>query len=98
MSLSGSFARIVAVIGTAAILWRRLQGGAHEPAVGSTPAIPPAKPHAPHPDTQDAEGPGVGPRADAGCGARGDGGALAIAPGSIRAKSVPSLPHINPEP
>ena len=44
MSLSGGFARIVALIGAAAILWRRLQGGAHEPAVGSTPAIPAAKP------------------------------------------------------
>ena len=44
MSMSGIFARIVALIGAAAILWRRLQGGAHEPAVGSTPAIPAAKP------------------------------------------------------
>src|SRR4051812_15329382 len=44
MSLSGSFARIVALIGAAAILWRRLQGGPHEPAVGSSPAIPPANP------------------------------------------------------
>ena len=45
MSLSGSFARIVALVGAAAVLWRRLQGGGpHEPAVGSTPTIPPAKP------------------------------------------------------
>src|SRR5713226_9754365 len=44
MSWSGVFARIVALIGAAAIAWRRLQGGAHEPAVGSTPAIPAAKP------------------------------------------------------
>ncbi len=44
MSLSGIFARIVALIGAAAVLWRRLQGGAHEPAVGSTPAIPAARP------------------------------------------------------
>ncbi len=44
MSMSGIFARIVALIGAAAVLWRRLQGGAHEPALGSTPAIPPAKP------------------------------------------------------
>jgi glucose/arabinose dehydrogenase len=42
--MSGIFARIVALIGAAAVLWRRLQGGAHEPALGSTPAIPPAKP------------------------------------------------------
>jgi hypothetical protein len=44
MSLSGLFARIVALIGAAAILWRRLQGGALEPAVGSNPVIPAAKP------------------------------------------------------
>jgi glucose/arabinose dehydrogenase len=44
MSLSGIFAQIVALIGAAAVLWRRLQGGAHEPALGSTPAIPAAKP------------------------------------------------------
>ncbi len=44
MSVSGIFARIVALIGAAAVAWRRLQGGAHEPAVGSTPAIPAAKP------------------------------------------------------
>jgi glucose/arabinose dehydrogenase len=44
MSLSGIFARIVALIGAAALAWRRLQEGAHEPAVGGAPAIPPAKP------------------------------------------------------
>jgi glucose/arabinose dehydrogenase len=44
MSLSGIFARIVALIGAAAILLRRLQGGAHEPALGSAPVIPAAKP------------------------------------------------------
>jgi glucose/arabinose dehydrogenase len=44
VSMSGIFARIVALIGAAAVLWRRLQGGAHEPALGSTPAIPRAKP------------------------------------------------------
>jgi len=44
MSLSGIFAKLVALIGAAAILWRRLQGGAHEPAVGATPAIPAARP------------------------------------------------------
>jgi glucose/arabinose dehydrogenase len=44
MSLSGIFARIVALIGAAAILWRRLEGGMHEPALGSTPTIPAAKP------------------------------------------------------
>src|SRR5258707_9261296 len=44
MSLSGIFARIVALIGAAAVAWRRLQEGAYEPAMGSAPAIPPAKP------------------------------------------------------
>jgi glucose/arabinose dehydrogenase len=44
MSLSGIFARIVALIGAAAILWRRLNGTTHEPAWGSAPVIPTAKP------------------------------------------------------
>ena len=44
MSLSGIFAQIVALIGAAVTLSRRLQGGAHEPAMGSAPAIPAAKP------------------------------------------------------
>jgi glucose/arabinose dehydrogenase len=44
MSLSDIFARIVALIGAAAILWRRLQSGALAPAVGSNPVIPAAKP------------------------------------------------------
>ena len=44
MSLSGIFARIVALIGAAAILWRRLQGDAPEPAWGSAPVVPAAKP------------------------------------------------------
>lgn len=44
MNLSGIFARAVALIGAAAILWRRLQGVAHEPAWGSAPVVPAAKP------------------------------------------------------
>ncbi len=44
MNLSGIFARIVALIGAAALLWRRLQGAAPEPAWGSAPAVPVAKP------------------------------------------------------
>lgn len=44
MGLSGMFARIVALVGAAAILWRRLQGSASEPAVGSNPVIPTARP------------------------------------------------------
>src|SRR3979490_1826992 len=44
MSLSGIFARIVAIIGAAALLWRRLQGAAPEPAWGSAPVVPAAKP------------------------------------------------------
>jgi glucose/arabinose dehydrogenase len=45
MSWSGIFARIVALIGAGAVLWRRrLMGYAHEQALGSTPKIPAAKP------------------------------------------------------
>src|SRR3979411_2543710 len=44
MSLSGIFARIVALIGGAALRWRRLQGAAPEPAWGSAPVVPAAKP------------------------------------------------------
>src|ERR1700710_2760391 len=43
MSLSGIFARIVALIGAAALLWRRLQGAAPEPAWGTAPLVPVAK-------------------------------------------------------
>ncbi len=44
MDFSGIFARVVALIGAGAIMARRMRGGVHEPAVGSTPAIPAAKP------------------------------------------------------
>src|SRR5882762_11978440 len=44
MSLSSIFARIVALIGGAALLWRRLQGVPQEPAWGSAPVVPAAKP------------------------------------------------------
>src|SRR5260221_1136629 len=44
MSLSGIFARIVALIGAAALLWRRLQGVVPEPAWGSAPVVPAATP------------------------------------------------------
>src|ERR687895_2386629 len=44
MSFSGIFARIVALIGAAALLWRRQQGSAPKAAWGSAPAIPVAKP------------------------------------------------------
>src|SRR5580692_6923715 len=44
MDMSGVFARIVALIGGAALLWRRLQGAAPEPAWGSAPVVPEAKP------------------------------------------------------
>src|ERR1700692_2551456 len=43
MSLSGIFARIVALIGAAALRWRRLQGAAPTPAWGSAPVVPAAK-------------------------------------------------------
>jgi hypothetical protein len=44
LSFSDIFARVVAVIGGAALLSRRLTEGLHEPAWGSSPAIPAAKP------------------------------------------------------
>jgi glucose/arabinose dehydrogenase len=45
MSLSGISARIVALVGASAILWRRqLTGGPQEQALGSAPVIPAAKP------------------------------------------------------
>jgi len=44
MSFSGIFARGVALVGAAALQWRRLQDTAHEPAWGSAPVVPVAKP------------------------------------------------------
>jgi glucose/arabinose dehydrogenase len=45
MNFSANFARIVALIGGAALLWRRrLQGAAPAPAWGAAPVIPAAKP------------------------------------------------------
>jgi hypothetical protein len=43
MGLSSVFAHVVARVGDAAILWRRLQGSAQQQAVGSAPVIPMAK-------------------------------------------------------
>jgi glucose/arabinose dehydrogenase len=44
LSFSDVFARGVALIGGAALQVRRLRDGSHEPAWGSTPAIPAARP------------------------------------------------------
>jgi glucose/arabinose dehydrogenase len=44
MSLSSAFAQAVALVGDAAIAWRRLQGGPSAQAVGTSPAIPAARP------------------------------------------------------
>jgi glucose/arabinose dehydrogenase len=44
MSLSGIVARIVALVGGAALLWRRRQGTAFQSAWGQAPVIPAAKP------------------------------------------------------
>jgi glucose/arabinose dehydrogenase len=44
LAFSDIFARFVAVIGGAALLTRRLREGAHEPAWGSAPVIPTARP------------------------------------------------------
>ena len=44
MSLSGIFGRMVALIGASTVLLRRREAAAYQPALGSTPAIPAAKP------------------------------------------------------
>ena len=44
MSFSDVFARVVALVGGAARVSRQLTQGSHEPAWGSAPAIPAAKP------------------------------------------------------
>jgi glucose/arabinose dehydrogenase len=44
MSLSSIFARIVALIGAVAIVWRRMEGGPRVQALGNAPTIPAAKP------------------------------------------------------
>ena len=44
MSLSGMFGRVVALIGAGMIVWRRREAAAFAPAMGSTPAIPLARP------------------------------------------------------
>ncbi|MGZ5923890.1 MAG: PQQ-dependent sugar dehydrogenase [Rhizomicrobium sp.] len=44
MGFSGMFARVVALIGAAAVAWRRLQGVPQEPAWGNAPVVPAAKP------------------------------------------------------
>jgi glucose/arabinose dehydrogenase len=44
LEFSDIFSRMVALVGGTAILARRMTGGAHEPAWGSAPAIPTAKP------------------------------------------------------
>src|SRR6202048_3130645 len=44
MSMSGIFAEIVALIGGAALRWRRLPGAAPVPARGRAPVVPAAKP------------------------------------------------------
>jgi glucose/arabinose dehydrogenase len=44
MGQSSALAKVVAMVGSAAIAWRRLQGTVREQAVGAAPRIPPAKP------------------------------------------------------
>src|SRR5882757_9501899 len=44
MDFSAIFARVVALIGAAALFWRKLQGAAPQPAWGSAPVVPEAKP------------------------------------------------------
>jgi glucose/arabinose dehydrogenase len=49
MSVSGIFAQIVALVGGAALQWRRLQGPQPKAAWGSAPVVPAAKPQGPLP-------------------------------------------------
>ncbi len=44
MNPSGAFAQLVALVGDATVMWRRLQGSVPEPAMGSSPTIPAARP------------------------------------------------------
>ena len=44
MRLSSVFAQVVALVGDAAILWRRRQGSMPQPAVGAAPTIPQGRP------------------------------------------------------
>ncbi len=44
MSVSGVFAQMVALLGDATILWRRLRGSVDQQAIGATPTIPTARP------------------------------------------------------
>jgi len=44
MSQSSAFAKVVAIVGNAALRWRRLQGTVREQAVGAAPTIPAARP------------------------------------------------------
>src|ERR1044071_10517162 len=44
MSQSSVFARMVALVGDAPILGRRMQGSVPPQAIGTTPSIPPARP------------------------------------------------------
>jgi glucose/arabinose dehydrogenase len=44
MAQSSAFAQIVAMVGNAALQWRRLQGTVREQAVGAAPVIPAARP------------------------------------------------------
>jgi glucose/arabinose dehydrogenase len=44
LNQSSAFAQFVAMVGNAALQWRRLQGRVHEQAVGTAPIIPAAKP------------------------------------------------------
>ncbi len=44
MGMSGALAQVVAVVGEAALRWRRLQGTVKQQAVGATPTIPDGRP------------------------------------------------------
>ena len=75
MGLSDIVSRVVEVIGAAAIVLRRQDGSALEPAVG-VQAGDPARQGSGHPDAQNADRQGMDPRADADGGPRAQGQCL----------------------
>ena len=70
MDFSEVFARVVAQVGDAAIVWRRMQGVPSVQAVGTAPAIPAAKPQGALPTLKMPTAKGWPKGEDAGCGAR----------------------------
>ena len=65
MDFSSMFAKVVAVIGGAALVARKMQGVPKRCGLGQAPEIPDAKPQGAHPDLEDADRAGLERRTDA---------------------------------